>query len=432
MWIKNILVNNKNETIGATLVKDDNTEVKLRTSDLIKLKDNIKLENAIIDNKGHVRAKKGNLNKERMYVNDNKEYVSKKIRAQKDIATYTIMLKNTEVCNINRNKGTVEMINKNLLPFDIHLDYSDYANTIDNTIAFNWWCANRLLSLDKEYEKAILNACNIRQVMTDKDRADMSLQCRCLSLKDSYWVKKQGEQVTWNEVNLFENNLSNAVVDIALKDKHLTITNKHLMTSELATAGKLPKAWYRKNNTFYLYKGDKDNSVDKEVNASKILNMLGFKVLQYEKSYYDNCKVSVSKCFTNPNISYITAGDMMEHHELDTNYYEYDMMNLCDYLVGNSDRHPDNWGYIFNDKRQIIGFAPIFDFNRAFETSESSMSLTEYFNNNYITMLELARRIVKKYNIILNKLSETENKVLDSKYIHFVNHQIDLLYNKNS
>jgi hypothetical protein len=96
-------------------------------------------------------------------------------------------------------------------------------------------------------------------------------------------------------------------------------------------------------------------------------------------------------------------------------------MILCDYLVGNSDRHQDNWGYLFNDKREIIGFAPIFDFNHAFEASEHSLCLPEQLFNKQITMLEISKQIVRKLNIKLTKLPNKD------KYTQFVNRRIELL-----
>ena len=55
-------------------------------------------------------------------------------------------------------------------------------------------------------------------------------------------------------------------------------TNKQLIDSDLATDGVFPKAWYRDGFGFTLYKGDRNNSVTKEVRAS-------YKELGIELSY---------------------------------------------------------------------------------------------------------------------------------------------------
>ena len=336
----------------------------------------------------------------------------------KDNSEYIIMLKDTEVCSINRGSGVVAIYNKGLMPYDIYLEDDEYADAQNNITVFHWWCAHRVLSLDREHAKAILNACGLKQAVTDKDKADIALEYKCLSLRDFYWVKKKDDTDQWKEINLFDNSLSNAVVSIALNGENLSVTNKYLISSDLTTDGVFPKAWYREGHTFYLYKGDKNNSVNKEVRASKILQQLGFRVLNYEKTLYDQSEVAVSKCFTSKEIGYVTAGDMIQNYDIDTNCYEYDIMNLCDYLVGNSDRHQDNWGYIFNDERVIVGFAPIFDFNHAFEAPEHYVCLPEQLLGRTISMIDIAREIIKKYNIHLNELPETD------EYAKFVNKRI--------
>lgn len=43
------------------------------------------------------------------------------------------------------------------------------------------------------------------------------------------------------------------------------------------------------------------------------------------------------------------------------------MMNLIDYLVGNTDRHWGNWGFLVdNDTNRIEKLYPLMDFNKSF------------------------------------------------------------------
>lgn len=417
MVVKSILVDRHGRTIGASIINDDNTIVNLKTEDIrrAKMEKNLCFDNAIIDSNGFVRAKKGHFDKEIVkQIQKKRQYNSNK--------DYVLMLKNLEVLKINRGSGVVSIFMEELVPFDLYIEDGIDADRFNNKIVFDWWCAHRILTLDREYSKELLNSCGLKQAYTDKDKADIALQYMCLSLKDFYWVKEVGTNYTWERVNLFDNSLSNAVVDIALKGKSLTITNRKLIDSDLATDGVFPKAWYRDKNTFYMYKGNKNDSVNKEVKASKLLQKLGFDVLNYDKVNFDGEMVAKSKCFTSKDIGYITAGDLNSNCDVDTSYKEYDIMQLCDYLVGNSDRHQDNWGYLFDDKRKMIGFAPIFDFNHAFEASEDFWCLPEQLFGRNVTMLEMAKRVVKKHGIKLSKLSGKD------KYTQFVNNRIDLLY----
>ena len=56
------------------------------------------------------------------------------------------------------------------------------------------------------------------------------------------------------------------------------------------------------------------------------------------------------------------------------------MMNILDYLVGNTDRHWENWGLLVdNETNQPIRLHDLMDFNRAFQqydTPEGANCLT--------------------------------------------------------
>ena len=42
-------------------------------------------------------------------------------------------------------------------------------------------------------------------------------------------------------------------------------------------------------------------------------------------------------------------------------------MNILDYLTGNTDRHPENWGFLIdNDTNKYISLYPVMDFNQCF------------------------------------------------------------------
>jgi hypothetical protein len=87
--------------------------------------------------------------------------------------------------------------------------------------------------LDRKYAKELLNSIGAKQALTDKDRAQIALSYRCLSLRDLYWIRKEGETVLFRNVDLYRHSLDNALVDIALKGRNLTINNSSLIASDL-------------------------------------------------------------------------------------------------------------------------------------------------------------------------------------------------------
>ena len=51
------------------------------------------------------------------------------------------------------------------------------------------------------------------------------------------------------------------------------------------------------------------------------------------------------------------------------NYYG---MNILDYLTGNTDRHPENWGFLVdNNTNRCVSLYPLMDFNQCFLSYDS-------------------------------------------------------------
>lgn len=63
---------------------------------------------------------------------------------------------------------------------------------MDNLTNFYYWCATRVLTLDRVYAKEILNSIGALQAQTDRDRAKIALSYHCLSLTDIFWVREKG------------------------------------------------------------------------------------------------------------------------------------------------------------------------------------------------------------------------------------------------
>ena len=289
---------------------------------------------------------------------------------------YDIMFQNIKAVSIDERLGDVIITDKTHMPFGIYLEESnDIDARINNVINFNSWCANRLLSLDRKYAKEILGFYGFTQKNTDKERAKIALFSRCLSLNDSFWVKKSDETVYWEDVNLFDNSLKDAVLEVALLGESLTFTNSELLTPDISTKGVAPKAWQRRDDGFYLMKGDVDNSVIRESEASLILNAIGIKSIPYTIKSFNNSPVAECRCFTSKEVNLVTASDysiwcmnndVSFEKELQKYKTEYNLMNISDYLVGNNDRHPDNWGFLYDENMTVYALSPLMDYDHAF------------------------------------------------------------------
>ena len=334
---------------------------------------------------------------------------------------YEIMHGVQRAASVCRN-GMCHIYEEKLMPYNLYLEQvteDDIDGRIQNLDNFYHWCASRVLTLDRQYAKEILNSIGATQSTTDKDRAGIALSYHCLSLMDIFWTREKGERQSFSEINLFENHLESAFVDVSLKGKQMTIQNRHLIADDLGTQGCYPKAWIRNQDGFRLMKDGGQESVERELLASKIAGCFRVNQVKYEEAFYDGEKVTVSKIITSPERGIVP----MEYFEvyaanhgidsmayiLQLDGYSYHMMNIVDYLIGNTDRHWGNWGLLMdNVTNRPIRLYDLMDFNKTFEaydTLEGAKCLT---TPEKMTQKEAAVEAVK--TIGLNQIKEVDIK----------------------
>lgn len=237
--------------------------------------------------------------------------------------------------------------------------YLEEDNDIDSLLNnFYHWCASRVLSLDRKFAKEILNSIGVPQAITDKDRASISLSYHCVSLTDVFWVRQKDEMISFTDINLYDNPLNKAIVEISLRGKQMTVTNKEL-AQVLSTKGCLSKAWIRDKNGFKLLKDGGGDTVERELLASRICQCFDVKQVEYRNYFYDGQTVTESEIVSSVEYSLISkmAFDIYAlNHDLNTldvckklDPIAYYGMNILDYLTGNTDRHPENWGFLIDN-----------------------------------------------------------------------------------
>ncbi len=126
-----------------------------------------------------------------------------------------------------------------------------------------------------------------------------------------------------------------------------------------------------------MLKDGGEDTVKKELLASEICQCFDIPQVRYRRYLYQGQAVTESDIITSKRYSMVSkmAFDIYAcNHDLNTievcvqldpvNYYG---MNILDYLVGNTDRHPENWGFLVdNDTNQYISLYPLMDFNQCF------------------------------------------------------------------
>ncbi|MCD8023655.1 MAG: hypothetical protein LUF30_12020 [Lachnospiraceae bacterium] len=284
------------------------------------------------------------------------------------------------VATVSRT-GSAAVFSEAFMPYDLYLEpgeTDDIDIRVNNLENFYHWCASRVLSLDRKYAKAIMNSLGVAQAVTDRDRAEIALSYHCVSLTDVFWVRGQGEAVTFAELNLYDHSLNEALVELSLRGRQMTVTNRE-MAPDLSTRGCFPKAWIRREDGFWLLKGGEEDLVKRELLASRICQCFDIPQVTYEEYFYQGQLVSRSRIVTSKAYSMVSkmAFDIYAcNHDLDTlevckeldpvNYYG---MNLLDYLTGNTDRHSENWGFLVdNATNACIRLYPLMDLNQCFSS----------------------------------------------------------------
>ena len=295
---------------------------------------------------------------------------------------YYVMHKDRRVASI-REDGTCTIYFKSFLPFNLWIEEGNDMNVrLNNLNNFYYWCASRVLTLDRKYAKEIMSAIGAKQATTDRDRALIAISYHALSLTDVFWIATNNEKTAFKDISLYRHSLSNSFADVSLCGKQITAQNEELISNEdaagdIATNGIAPKAWIRKDDKFYLMKDGDERDVEAELLASKIIDCFAVEHVSYTEDVFDKRKVSKSEIITSEDKSIVSMefidiycannNSDTEEFVLSKDAYNYYMMNIIDYLIGNTDRHWGNWGFwVDNYNNKLIKIHPLMDFNKAF------------------------------------------------------------------
>ena len=332
-----------------------------------------------------------------------------------------LLLKDKPILDIQEN-GTCRILDFNRLPFALRKENITFIDFIE-------WASNRTLSIGRSYAKEILNSLRLSQT----NRFAVCKACRGLNLEDSYWIRQDGDEKSWEEVNLFHNPLTLFVTEISLSGTNIHYSagaeeRSNIHTPELTTLGASAKGWIRQNRKLFLHKVGKY-----EVPADQILTALDIPHIHYQistdeeissylseerKAWIESVGEAVvnSGLFTSEKISLVT----FEEFQTFCSYYglnpyseakkidreTYLKMQIADYILNNNDRHEQNWGFLMeNETGKLTGFCPLFDHDHTFVSYTDVMSQT---TDAQLTLKDAAARAQKEMGLNLDKLDVME------------------------
>ena len=191
--------------------------------------------------------------------------------------------------------------------------------------------------------------------------------CRGLSLNDVYWVVPDSCEDAWKDFNLYENDFSDAIAQMAFSGVGPDFREHRTSSPEFTTNGMLAKCWRRIDGNVLLYKSGTDGASNtgfepySEFYASQIAEAMGLDHVAYGLSRFKGRLCSTCPLFTSDKYGYVPAGRVVSRGEALADPRFADIF-FFDAVIFNTDRHMGNFGYLIdNDTNEIIGAAPIFD-----------------------------------------------------------------------
>lgn len=291
---------------------------------------------------------------------------------------YVLMHKDVPVVGIDLDEATGAIQKIGAVYRADHLPVGVLAKgeIVDRTALNTWWIDRSIPASRSGVRKAleVLELPNTQVLLT---------KCFGLSLSDQYWVKPEGRDVPWRDVNFFTNAFSEDVGDVLLGKVSRT-EGLDFHSPDNTSDGFLKKRWKIVDGKRCLLKTGSPPFMQQPFNeavATVVARRLGIPHVPYTLFWDDDVPYSVCEDFITEDTELVSAWRVMQTRKKDndTSVYRHylnccaalgvpdmtrrmDEMIVLDYLIANEDRHQNNFGLV-RDANTLawLGAAPIFD-----------------------------------------------------------------------
>lgn len=250
-------------------------------------------------------------------------------------------------------------------------------NGIADRKALNEWWTDRSIPASRSGVRNALEHLNISNTKM------LLVRCFGLSLSDQYWIKPQNEEISWDDINFFDNPFSEDIGDV-LFGTPKNMEGFDFSSPDNTSDGCLKKRWKLINGKRCLVKGGSDLARQQpfnEVIATKIMECMGISHVGYDLIWDSGSPYSVCEDFVTADTELVSAWHILQTQKKPNNVSVYqhfvnccqalgvtdivkslDRMLVLDYIIANEDRHLNNFGLLRNaETLEWIGFAPIYD-----------------------------------------------------------------------
>ena len=239
----------------------------------------------------------------------------------------------------------------------------------------SWWSA-RSIPVSRTGIRHLFEALDI------DDSISLLVKSMGLSLTDHYWIRPQGSSIGWHDVNFYENEFSDDVGDL-LFGKEVRSGTLDLSSPDNTSEGMLMKRWKIIGGRRCLIKAGEPPYRQEAYNekaAFILASHMGIPHVRYDVAMYDGMICSICEGFVDERTEFVSAHQIFRSKVHDPGIPMYDHFVSCcsalgmdavpfldrmivfDYLIGNTDRHMNNFGAVRDaETLEWLGFAPLFD-----------------------------------------------------------------------
>lgn len=281
---------------------------------------------------------------------------------------YQLMNKDVVVATYEETKGIGDYRYIEVERFDAYAPHG--------FVEINDWIDGRQIA---KHRVAIERLMRELGMTTRHDFIDMA---RCLSLTDTFWMKRADEELTWDDVSLYRNPFDDVIARIAFDGTGMYGRANSPTSPEFATSGSFAKCWVREDGEISLLKRGSIGYANagfepySEVLAANLLSAARIDHVPYSIVRFHGALASKCPLFTSEAVGFVSAhrffnrpfdvDDMLAFcakHNAEESFRE---MVVMDAVMANVDRHAGNYGFLVdNATGDVLCMAPLFDHNMA-------------------------------------------------------------------
>ena len=277
---------------------------------------------------------------------------------------------------LDDTSGFIQKVESVYAPEHLPIGIPVKNNTVDRNILNDWWTERSIPNSRSGVREAL-------ETLGITDTKSLLVRCYGLSLSDQYWICPKDSNLTWDEINFFDNAFSEDIGDIlfgAEKKSNAISFSSPDSTSD----GNLKKRWKIIDGIRCLVKGGSNPYRQQPLNeviATEIMKRLHIPCVPYTVIWNKGAPYSVCADFVDENTELVPAWRIIQTKKQpnDLSVYQHfvncaealgipnvvpflDRMIVLDYLILNEDRHLNNFGALRNaDTLEWLGMAPIYD-----------------------------------------------------------------------